>query len=341
MKSKDILRVERMDRNERVFVIRWQMTHLCNYYCDFCIQGEQQRHIKRAQGESSQIRWKICANLIDFIEKELNDKADVLLLHLIGGEITILEEFLPILKRLMNVKFQGEMKVHITTNMSMSTEMCRKLAAVVINAGKNRKLFVRCSYYKEFTDEDTFLSKIQALSERSIYQKFMIKYLHRNGVSFKIGYPLFTDQDYEEYRQFCKNNPQYASKIKPFVIRDYKTSVSQSVKGKLRTDEEEKKIKSLKVTWKNGTVKYFTKTIDHCLLTDEEPYFRPKGFLCDIGRNFLTIDSLGNMSRCVEAVAETEFGNLCEEIPKYMTEMLRCPAERCTSNYYSLIENDL
>lgn len=340
MKSKDILRIERTDKNERTYVIRWQMTHLCNYYCDFCIQGDKQRHIERARGESAQIREKICSNLIAFIEQELNDKADVLLFHLIGGEVTILNDFLPILKRIMRTKFQGEMKIHITTNMSLDKEMYRKLAAVAISGKGKRKLFVRCSYYKQFTNEKDFLEKIKVLSNRSAYQEFLIKHLHRNDISFAIGYPLFTDQDYTEYLRFCENNPQYASRVKPFTIRDYKTSVSQLVKEKLRNSDEEKENKSLQVTWKNGTVKYFSKTIDHCLLTNEEPYFRPNGFLCDVGCHFLTIDSVGNMSRCVEVSAETRFGNICEEKPEYMTEMFRCPAERCTSNYYSLIEND-
>lgn len=340
MKSNDILRIERTDRDERTYVIRWQMTHLCNYYCDFCIQGNRQRHIERAKGESEKVREKICSNLVRFIEQELNGRADVLLLHLIGGEVTILKDFFPILKRLMGAKFQGEMKVHITTNMSMSKEMYQKLAAVAISRKGKRKLFVRCSYYKEFTSEEDFLEKIKALSSKSVYQKFLIKYLHRNDVSFAIGYPLFSDQDYMEYLRFCENNSQYASRVKPFTIRDYKTSVSQLVKEKLRVSDEEKEKKTLKVTWKDGSVKYFSKTIDHCLLTNEEPYFRPKGFLCDVGCRFLTIDSVGNMSRCVEVSAETRFGNLCEGAPEYMTEMFRCPAERCTSNYYSLIEND-
>lgn len=340
MKSSDILRVERIDKDERTFVIRWQMTHLCNFYCDFCIQGNRERHIMRAQGESAQIREKICTNLIAFIEKELNDRADVLSLHLIGGEVTILNDFMPILRRLMKVKFRGKMKIHITTNMSISKEMCRKLAAIAYG-GSQRRISMRCSYYKEFTDEKSFLGKIKALSDKSLYQKFLIKYLHRNSISFVIAYPLFSDQDYGEYQRFRERNPQYAQKMQPLIIRDYKTSVSQEIKDKLKKEEEEKQKQAIKVTWKDGRVKYFSKVVDLCLLTDEEPFFRPKGFLCDAGCQSLTVDPLGNMSRCVEAVAETKYGNLCEESPRYMKEMFRCPAERCTCNYYSRIENDL
>ncbi len=340
MKSTDILRIERTDKDEHTYVIRWHMTHLCNYYCDFCIQGNRERHMRRAQGESAQMRKRICSNLIAFIEKELNGKADILFLYLIGGEVTILEDFVSIVRRLLRVKFQGKIQMHFTTNFSMSKKMCRKLATIAME-GRDRKITVRCNYYKEFTDEEHFMEKIKALSDKSGYQKFLMKYMHRNKISFTIGYPLFEDQDYTKYLRFCENNPQYASRVIPFTIRDYKTSVSQSVIEKLRADDEKNKIKSVRVVWKNGAVKYFSETADPCLFADEGPYFRPKGFLCDIGRRFLTIDPFGNMSRCVEAAEETKFGNLCDEVPRYMTEMLRCPAERCGCRFYSLLENDM
>lgn len=341
MKSSDILQIERTDRNERIYIIRWQMTHLCNYYCDFCIQGNRERHLEQAKNESPQIRKKICSKLITFIEKEMNGKADIIHLHLIGGEVTILKDFIPILKRLMKVKFEGELKVHITTNMSLSTKMCRKLATIAL-AGSRKNLSVRCSYYKEFISQEEFLEKLKALQERSYYQEFLKKHLKRNRISIAIGYPLFTDQDYKEYLQFKEKNAQYAKRMRPFAIRDYKTSISQTVKSELRNEQEEKKKKVLKVIWKDGKEKCYDESVDPCLFIDEERYFQPKGFLCDVGCHNLNIDPQGNMSRCLEAVAETTFGNIFNEMPGYMTEMSRCQAERCTCHsYYSLLKNDL
>ena len=340
MKSSDILRIERTNRDEWTYIIRWQMTHLCNYYCDFCIQGNREHHISRARGESTQIREKICSHLITFIEKELNSRADVLKLYLVGGEVTILPDFMTILNRLMRAKFRGEMRINITTNVSMSLEMCRRLARIATNS-KRRKLSISCSYYKEFMAEEEFIKRIKALSKKSVYQEFLVKYLKRNNIVLTIGYPLCTDQDYAEYLCFRERNVRYASRIKGTVIRDYKTSISQSVQEKLRAQDEEKKKKAFKVTWKDGTVKYFSENVDYSLFVDEEASFQPKGFLCDVGCHLISVDPLGNMSHCATAEEQTVFGNLCDEVPKYMTAAFRCQAKRCACHYFSLIENDL
>ena len=97
MKSRDILRVEVGDTSRKTFVIRWRMTHLCNYYFDFCIQGDKQRHLARAKGESAQIREKICTNLLSFMENQLDGRVEKIVLYLVGGEVTVLPDFLSIL----------------------------------------------------------------------------------------------------------------------------------------------------------------------------------------------------------------------------------------------------
>lgn len=355
MKTTDILRVERIDRGKNTFLIRWQMTYLCNYSCDFCIQGDRAYHLEKAKHESAQIREKICENLIRFIEGTLIEKAERIELYLVGGEVTALKDFIPILERLIKANFPGEIKITITTNLSMSEDDCRKVAAI-LKGKKKRSLSLQCSYYADFAKEEEFFGKIKALTcrtrfrqalekmkalkQRAFYQKVLLKLFYKeNNLRIGIGYPLRNDDDYLQYLQFCDRHAEYKDVIHSIVIRDYKTSVSRSVKEKLKNSEEVDK--KIKVTLKDGRVEYFSNNNNIGLILDEEPYFQPHGFLCDIGNRSMTIGPQGNMSRCVSSVDETLFGNICTQPPEFLPEKIRCQAKRCACAYYSLIENDL
>ena len=72
MNSEDIVRIENLSNKNDTFIIRWNITYLCNYNCDFCIQGNKKQHIEKSKGESIEIRNKICNNLITFIEEKIN-----------------------------------------------------------------------------------------------------------------------------------------------------------------------------------------------------------------------------------------------------------------------------
>ncbi len=82
------------------------MTYICNYNCNFCIQGEKENHIRKSNGESVETRAKICDNLIKFIETKLDGKYKAINIYLIGGEVTILKDFYNIIKKLPNVNFK-------------------------------------------------------------------------------------------------------------------------------------------------------------------------------------------------------------------------------------------
>lgn len=340
MKSTDVLRIERTNSNDRMYIIRWQVTFICNYYCDFCVQGNKTTHIIHAKNESKEIRETICAKLIQYIENNLNGQADILRIYLVGGELTILNDFLQILRRIAKTKFEGIMKIHITTNMSMSIETCRKIRDIVRNE-KNRSISLTCSFYKDFTNEDEFMRKVVTLTHRSFYERILDKLQNKVPISASIGFPLCTDQDYYDYLTFKERNYIFCSSINPIIIRDYKTSISQSIKDKLREESDEKNERIIKVTWKDGTIKFFPAFYDLSLLTNEEQYFQPRDFLCDVGSRSITIDPIGNMSRCVSASGETFFGNICTENPEFISGMIRCKAKRCACHYFSLIVNDL
>ena len=51
MKNSDIEQIIKLN-NENLFIIRYQMTSLCNYSCAFCIQGSHEEHLRAAQTES-------------------------------------------------------------------------------------------------------------------------------------------------------------------------------------------------------------------------------------------------------------------------------------------------
>lgn len=340
MKSTDILRVENLQMDNKTYIIRWQVTYLCNYYCDFCVQGNKEYHLQRAKGESAQIREMICRKLIILMEEQLNEKAEVIQLYMIGGEVTILKDFLPILSRLLEVKFNGMLEIHITTNLSIDIKTCKKLV-IMLKGKKNRRLTLSCSYYKEFTDEKTFFKKIDILTRRNIRQELLKKILHyrANIPKIIIGYPLSQDEDYEQYKQFIQDHMKYVDLIKYIVIRNYKTSISKSVKEKLRSTKEPKK--NIKVTLKDGRTEYFDENSHIGLILDNELCFQPNGFLCDIGMRNITIDPQGNMSYCTSATQETMFGNICSDTPCFLKEKMRCPAKACPCSYYSCIENPI
>lgn len=58
MKNAEIETVENLRQDKGLFDIRWRVTTLCNYQCDFCIQGTREEHLRQAEGESEQLRKK-------------------------------------------------------------------------------------------------------------------------------------------------------------------------------------------------------------------------------------------------------------------------------------------
>ncbi len=339
MKSTDILRVENLRNIEKKYVIQWQVTYLCNYSCDFCVQGNEEFHNQQAKKESAQIRETICRKLISLIEEELNGKAERVQIILLGGEVTIMKDFIPIISRLLEAKFDGLLEIHITTNLSMDIRTCRTLSTV-LRGKKNRKLTMSFSYYKDFANEKEFFKKVQILTGRSIRREILKKFFHHaNGFQCTIGYPLCQDEDYEQYMQFRRKHAKYADLMKEIVIRDYKTLISKDVKEKLRRMKKPKK--NIRVIFKDGKIEYLGHNLDIGLFLDEEVCFQPQGFLCDSGVRFIVIDPQGNMSRCITAAKDTVFGNICTDPPRFLGDKMRCPAKRCACSYYSLIENDL
>ena len=353
LKNEDIKEIENTRNDKDTYIIRWQMTTLCNYYCDFCIQGNAKMHALESKGESSKIRTKIVENLIQFIEKELNGKYKILKIYLIGGEVTILKDFKEILKKLVKIKFKGEVNYHITTNLSADKEDLLEITNMF--KGKHHKiLWLSASFYKEFTTEEEFMDKIKLIHNphkkvnRMVmeYKKYKekgfknkVKYMisivlekFNRTMFLSICYPLMNDEDYFKYQNFRKRNLRYVDKIEYIVIRRYKKELTKELKEKLKRESH----KAIKLTTFTGDEQYFKRTDD--ISINVEGGFNPRGMLCDSGVNCISIDNLGVISRCVSCQKMSIVGNIIEGNFKPLTKEFICPNDTCSCNYYKVIK---
>lgn len=358
MKSTDIIKIENLN-NKNKFIIRWQLTYFCNYYCDFCIQGNKNTHIEKSKGESVEKRTEICKNIIEFIETKLNNKYSTLNIYLIGGEVTILPDFLDIVKKLANSKFNGKIIIIITTNLSLEKSKLIELTKIFSTQFKfQRSLIVNTSFYKNFISEDDFIDKIMLLRKNKknskasafdfFYQKFkdtLKKHEHifnilekglnkRNKIKFSIGYPLCNDNDYREYLNF-KNKYKFLSKnISCIPIKNYNDSISEKTKKEIATHSS---IKNIKITLKNNKT-YYCLNNNHISLILDEDFFNPVGYLCDIGINSISVNNLGIVSRCPSIKDLTIIGNFLENEISLPTDRFICQANKCNCSYYGTIE---
>lgn len=342
MKSEDIVKIENI-KSQNIFIINWNMTYLCNYYCDFCIQGNKERHIEMSKKESIETRKKICDNMIKFIETQINKRYKILEIYLIGGEVTILKDFLEIVQKIVDCKFKGLIRIHITTNLSIDKNTLKKLVKIFSkNRYYKRKMSLSATYYKEFTSEEEFVSKLKILSEENTILGKIKKYIKKEkNIHMYVNYPLCTDKDYEEYMIFKEKYKRLVKRIGFIIIKKYKTSISELTKKKLF--ENERKIyknskKTIKVTFKNDEVYYFNDNNKISLKLDNEMSFNPNGYLCDAGIYSIFISNLGIVSRCTSCKEQTIIGNIKEGIINMPVEKMICPANSCGCSYYRIIE---
>ncbi len=357
MKNEDIIKVENLKYQDNSFVIRWNMTRLCNYYCDFCAQGNKENHLQKSKKESSKIRRQICSNLIKFIETKLNNHYEKIYIFLIGGEITILKDFLDILERLVNCNFKGNIKFHITTNLSADVETLKKMKEIFLtkkDSEYKRTLSIVASYYKQFTTEKEFISKIKLLYvgnklnnfiinkenlfKNRILNKIISKYIKivenkTSNISVGISYPLLSDEDYEEFLKFKKKYRKITNSINYIIIRNYHQSISEQLKTKLSNNN----YKRIEVTLKDNKKLYFSNTSKIGLKIDNK-HFNPQGMLCDSGINNLSIGNLGNVYRCPSCANKTVFGNILTDDIDLLSDKMICPSTSCNCDYYRTIE---
>ena len=363
MKSSDIIRIENLSRKENVYTIRWNMTYLCNYNCDFCIQGNKNSHISKSKEESKEVRKKICNNLINFIETKINRKYNTLLIYLIGGEITILSDFFEILKKIVECKFEGNIEIQITTNLSTDKKILKSIVDLFQKEYEyGRYLIISASFYKEFTTEKDFIEKVSILyKKQELIRKILIKlrkniflrkikmYFKKNSnstekkyrkgrIDVNINYPICIDSDYKNYLKFKRKYNGKAKYINFIIIRNYKKEISEKLRNKLNKYKYDKE--SIKVVNNIGEIYYLSSMNKISLKLEGEKDFNPNGYLCDVGINSISINNLGVVSRCVSCPNKTIIGNMLDGIFDLPIQKLKCPQFSCNCSYYGVIEKE-
>lgn len=341
MKNQDIVKIENLKIKPNTYIIRWNVTKICNYYCDFCIQGDKNKHLQDYQGETETLRLEICDKIIDFIENKVSKQYKNIKLFLIGGEVTVLKEFIKILQKIVDSKFKGNIEIHIKTNLSCNKQVLKNM--VKLFSSKNRYIVISASYYKEFTTEKEFIKKIKYLHYTNAFGKHLKrmrlpKIFTSYNVKVGVCYPLFTEDDYALFLNFKEKYSKYANFIKYIVIRNYKTVISEEFKEKLCLINNENK--NIIVTLKDGSTQYFSGTPRISLAVKKTRHFNPYGMLCDSGVHNLSIGNLGDISRCPSCKEKTRVGNILKNEIDLLTDKFLCPSHSCNCNYYRIIEKE-
>ncbi len=347
MKNEDIKLIENIKYGDDTFVLRWHMTRICNYDCKFCIQGNKKNKILSSKGESHKLRMEIADKIIEFIENDLNKNFNKLNIFLIGGEVTILPDFIDILKKFINVKFDGNVIIHITTNNSASEETLIKIKDLFNNVEK-RYFSYSASFYKDYTTIEQFMDKLKILySNKRLYHiacimekyklktlsKKMKKFLKKPPISVSVGYPILNDSDYFNFIKAKKKYKNKVDTINPIIIRKYDTDLSLKFRNKLAKSDK----KFIKVTLVNGEKRYFTNTQKLSLVITDKDYFDTSDFICDAGIRNISIDNVGDICRCPTVRSKAIRGNVLKDKIELLDKPEKCQSNRCNCSYYRKI----
>ena len=284
MKSSDIQTIENAVYDSGIFDIRWRMTTLCNYQCDFCIQGSREEHLRQAQGESSQLREQICRKLVELIEN-LKPYRGVKV-GLIGGEVTMLEDFPRILKAISCSRFRGEITFCLTTNFSAGSDYFRRLCDIIQGSAHDRSLHISASFYPAYTSLEAFTKKlreIDAYIRENGYHRWPASLLagrrnHRK-IFLNAGIPIICDSDYDVFLKMRTAFEGSNVGIAPIIIRNYRTEISDHIARELLENERKK----IRVTDGDGKESCFQNIQALGMALEDRESFCPAGYLCDAG----------------------------------------------------------
>ena len=334
MKNSDVRTIEKIKFKKDLLGIRWRVTTLCNYQCDFCIQGDREEHLRQAMGESSGLRNRICDAIVRLIESA-DREYRVIRMDLIGGEVTILKEFPDILERLARADFSGEMRFSITTNFSADAEYFRRMLDQFRAGAGNRKrtLSIAASFYPEYVTIDSFKGKLREIYAYAGTRPGALKAvlgklgLIKDGwLKLSVGIPIVDDKDFEQYVGLKEEYGDTGIRIFPIIIRNYDTNLSEE---KLQGIIEREK-KQLKVTDVNGNTMFFPTIRELGASLDNTDSFCPAGYLCDAGIRNIWIDAFGNVKRC-PALGSTMFmGSILDGTFKLLKGPQICTSDHCS-----------
>lgn len=320
-KSEDIVDIR--DTTATDFSIRWQVTYLCNHECPFCIQGTPEEHARKSAGESNELYMKICDAIVNLIEgKQKNIRV-----NLIGGEVTILEAFVPIVTKLKQAKTKSTVKINVTTNGTIPDTKIKALADLFADAPPNVSMHFAVSYYPEYMTRDELK---QVVTKLGSIPKFTVS----------VSKLLFMDDDVDQYLAFA----QWAMKampmasVLPIVARDKEghVSIRADQRGKLSSRMVSRgrshRGKGLQVIYADGCAHTF-RTLQEMVCSLRENQFNPRGYYCDAGANVVTIDHLGNVSTCFGM--NKALGNIAADGFRLNDVPMICTADRCNCKLFT------
>ena len=365
MHSGDVVKIENLQASD-AFIVRWQVTYLCNYQCAFCIQGDRETHLLQARGEDQAIRAQIAKRLVETLEGLSSYPA--IRISLIGGEVTILKDFPNLLDTLTACKFKGHIQLSMTTNLSLpASYFCNLYDIVNSHNGEygTRALSIGASFYKAYTTSEEFREKLHVIADhvaalnastklslpkRAIgaFSRRLSKVIGRQRITFKVPtmavsrlsawYPMLDDEDYDDYLDASAEFANASVPFSPMIMRRYEANLSPETKAKIL--EGEKKDKLVRVTFKSGETMTLKNIQALGALLESDEMFHPRGFECDAGIDFITIDALGNVVRCPVLWDDPSMhlGSILDGSFHKLTESRVCLADHCSCTAYKLIQ---
>ncbi len=347
MRNEDILTIINTNKDDDTVIISWMVTALCNYACDFCIQGDKDRHIKDAKCESRELRDRIVSKLCRLIEEEYDGKFGTMKIFLIGGEVTILPDCISICERLINTRFRGCMMIHITSNMSADISWFKQLAKVFRDHPEKegeRLLFFGCSYYKEYAAQDEFVQKLAAVKKlgirsNTLFQRLIRKLFHHGQTRFiwmECSFPIATDADYELYKQFAAKTARLGIHTVGNMLRKYTVTLSEDNKEALINEGHH----FLNVTFTDKSERTYPSIQQMGFDLSDREQFDPCGYYCDAGWKSFHIRNDGTLERCPNLTAREGVGNFLDDSVKLNNKMEICRATRCSCSFFRRISKD-
>ena len=346
MRNKDIVRIERTNAQDDEFSLSWQVTSLCNYACDFCIQGNRVAHKIAAAGESAEIRRQVCLKIKALLES-LGGEYSRAKVALIGGEVTILKDFPALLKELASNTFPGDVQFQITTNLSLPAANYTELYDIVerySNRRARRTLHVSASYYKAYVSQQEFCKKVVAVAKRwseglgrahttDLFGRVMSK-IRGPKSSLKVGVPLLSDDDYLSLIEMREALGPHGVQAGGIIIREYETDISAHIMEELMKTPR----KDVRVLDASGNVTMFENIQALGASLEDVNRFNPKGYLCDAGNQTIHVNTFGQVERCPVIGGNMHLGSILDDTFHLLSKPGICTADHCSCNMYRLIE---
>ena len=329
MKNAEVSTVENLLYDRQDLDIRWRITTLCNYQCDFCIQGNNRKHILQAKGESSRLSEEICDRLVCFMESQPDDRR--IKVSLIGGEVTILKSFPMLFEKLVMCDFPGSISFDLTTNFSEDAAFFCDLCDIIQSKAKwkKRSLSLLTSFYPEYVTSKEFTDK---LIEVCLHAK-QNDLKSDDRVHFSMGVPMLRDEDYSEMLRIRSILKGYEVNVQPIIIRNYNTQLSDEVLGKIvKTRGSE-----LRVTDIHEDVHFYRNIRALGAALEDKDSFDPRGYLCDAGICNFWVDAFGNVKRCPTIGSTMSMGNILDGSFLMLEKPDICTCDHCSCTQFGKI----